>query len=171
MSKTELEDVQALLERVLSEPRAFAGRLLQQAITEYGPFTEPAATAFYAAMAEDVTASYTAMAEDVMASDTVIVPDEWSEDEWSEDEPVVTNVLLAAALGACECWGLRAECHICQGQGSAGWTQPDPELFEEFVRPAISRLSTTPARGRPEHGPAKAGHESGNHQSVQGENA
>ncbi len=155
MSKTELGDVQALLERVLSEPRAFAGRLLQQAITEYGPFTEPAATAFYTAMAEDVT-----------ASDTVIVPD-----EWSEDEPVVTNVLLAAALGACECWGLRAECHICQGQGSAGWTQPDPELFEEFVRPAISRLSATPARGHREHGPAKAGQESGNHQSVQGENA
>jgi hypothetical protein len=154
MSRTELEDVQALLERVLSEPRAFAGRLVQQAITEYGPFTEPAATAFYTAVAEDLT-----------ASETVIVPDEWSADE----TPLDTNALLAAALGACECWGLREACHMCQGRGSAGWAQPDTELFEEFVRPAISRLSATPARGH--HGPAKAEQDGSNHQSVQGENA
>ena len=31
MSATELEEVQALLERVLPDPRGFAGRLLQQA--------------------------------------------------------------------------------------------------------------------------------------------
>jgi hypothetical protein len=154
MSRTELEDVQALLERVLSEPRAFAGRLVQQAITEYGPFTEPATTAFYTAVAEDLT-----------ASETVIVPDEWSADE----TPLDTNALLAAALGACECWGLREACHMCQGRGSAGWAQPDTELFEEFVRPAISRLSATPARGH--HGPAKAEQDGSNHQSVQGENA
>jgi hypothetical protein len=154
MSRTELEDIQALLERVLSEPRAFAGRLVQQAITEYGPFTEPATTAFYTAVAEDLT-----------ASETVIVPDEWSADE----TPLDTNALLAAALGACECWGLREACHMCQGRGSAGWAQPDPELFEEFVRPAISRLSATPARGH--HDPAKAEQDGSNHQSVQGENA
>ena len=105
MSKTELEDVQALLERVVSEPGVFAGRLLQQAIAQYGLVSEPAATAFYTAMAEDVT-----------ASETVIVPDEWSADETSLD----TNALLAAALGACECWGLREACRTCQGRGSAG---------------------------------------------------
>lgn len=155
MSRTELEDVQALLERVVSEPGAFAGRLLQQAIAQYGLLTEPAA------------AFYTAMAEDVMASDTVIVPDEWSADE----TPLDTNALLAAALGACECWGLRAGCGICQGRGSAGWAQPDLELFDEFVRPAISRLSATPARDYRGQDPAKAERDSGHHQSVQGENA
>jgi hypothetical protein len=154
MSRTELEDVQALLERVLSEPRTFAGRLVQQAITQYGPFTEPTATAFYTAVAEDLT-----------ASETVIVPDEWPADE----TPLDTNALLAAALGACECWGLREACHMCQGRGSAGWAQPDPELFEEFVRPAISRLSATPDRGH--HDPANAEPDGSNHQSVQGENA
>ncbi len=154
MSKTELEDVQALLERVVSEPGVFAGRLLQQAIAQYGLVSEPAATAFYTAMAEDVT-----------ASETVIVPDEWSADETSLD----TNALLAAALGACECWGLREACRTCQGRGSAGWAQPDPELFEEFVRPAISRLSVTPARGH--HDPATAEQDGSDHQSMQGENA
>jgi hypothetical protein len=154
MSRTELEDVQALLERAMSEPRAFAGRLLQQAITQYGPFTEPAATAFYTAVAEDLT-----------TSETIIVPDEWS----AGKTPLDTNGLLAAALGACDCWGLRAECRLCQGRGSAGWIQPDPELFEEFVRPAVSRLSATSARGQ--HPPAKAEQDGSNHQSVQGENA
>ena len=53
MSATELEDVQAMLERVLPDPRGFAARLLQQAITQYGLVAEPVPTTFYAA--EDVT--------------------------------------------------------------------------------------------------------------------
>ena len=130
MSATELEEVQALLDRVLPDPRGFAGRLLQQAVTQYGLLAEPATTAFYAA-------------EDVMSDEDVIVADQWAADQ----TPVDTNILLAAALGACECWGLRADCDLCQGQGLAGWTQPDPELFEEFVRPAIERLPAMPPRG------------------------
>jgi len=156
MSKTELEDVQALLERVVSEPGVFAGRLLQQAIAQYGLVSEPAATAFYTAMAEDVT-----------ASETVIVPDEWSADETSLD----TNALLAAALGACECWGLRADCHQCQGQGSSGWIQPDPELFEEFAGPAIAKLPGISDGGHEQHGNVKADEASDNHHTAQGENA
>ena len=90
MSATELEEVQALLERVLPDPRGFAGRLLQQAVTQYGLVAEPAPTAFYAA-------------EDVTSGEDVIVADQWAADQ----PPVDTNILLAAALGACECWGLR----------------------------------------------------------------
>ena len=84
MSGTELRDVQALIERVLPDPRGFAGRLLQQAVTEYGQFAEPAATALYTALAEDVTASETATAPDERAAD---------------EPPVSINSLLAAALG------------------------------------------------------------------------
>ena len=121
MSTTELEEVQALLERVLPDPARFAERLLQQVMTQWGQSTEPSARAFYTA----------ATAEDVTASPTVITPEQPVMDE----TPIDTNILLAAALGACECWGLRASCHVCQGRGSAGWTQPDPQLFEEFVEP------------------------------------
>jgi hypothetical protein len=154
MSATELEEVQALLERVLPDPRGFAGRLLQQAITQYGLVAEPTAAAFYAA-------------EDVTPSEDVIVADRWEAGQTSVD----TNTLLAAALGACGCWGLEADCDLCRGQGSAGWTQPDPELFEEFVRPAIERLPAMPPRGRKRHDRPGTGGDHDGHQTLQGEDA
>jgi hypothetical protein len=155
MSATELEEVQALLERVLPDPRGFAGRLLQQAISQYGQFAEPAATAFYTAVADDIT-----------AAETVIVADEWPAGE----KPADTNSLLAAALGACECWGLQADCELCRGQGSAGWTQPDPELFEEFIRPAINRMPAGPASGHRRQGQAGAEGQGDDQRTTQGEN-
>jgi hypothetical protein len=124
MSATELEEVQALLERVLPDPGGFAGRLLRQAVTQYGLLAEPAPTAFYTA-------------ENVPTDEEVIPADPWEE----YPPPGDISILLAAALVACECWGLQADCDLCQGQGSAGWTQPDPELFNEFVQPALGRLS------------------------------
>jgi hypothetical protein len=154
MSATELEEVQALLERVLPDPRGFAGRLLQQAVTQYGQFVPPAATAYYAATAEDV-----------MPGDDVIVAEKWT----AEEAPPDINILLAAALGACECWGLLAGCVLCQGYGSAGWTDPDPGLFQEFVRPAIDKLPADPACGHRRHGRDTAGKDRENHQTVQGE--
>jgi hypothetical protein len=154
MSTTELEEVQALLERVLPDPRRFAGRLLQQAATQYGLLTEPAATAFYAA-------------EDVMPGEDVIVADRWAADQ----PPIDASILLAAALGACECWGLQASCDLCQGQGSAGWTQPDPELFEEFVRPAIEKLHSMPPQDRKRHDQRGTDDDHDGHQTVQGEKA
>lgn len=154
MSATELEEVQALLERVLPDPRGFAGRLLQQTITQYGLLAESAPTAFYTA-------------EDVMSGEDVIVADQWAADQ----APVDTNILLAAALGACECWGLRADCDLCQGQGSAGWTQPDPELFEEFVRPAIERLPAMPPRNGKRHDRPGTDDDHDGHQTGQGENS
>jgi hypothetical protein len=154
MSATELEDVQALLERVLPDPGGFAARLLQQAITQYGPVAEPVPTAFYAA-------------EDVTLREDVIVADQWAADQ----PPVDINIVLAAALGACECWGMEADCDLCQGQGSAGWTQPGPELFEEFVRPATERLPATPPRNGKQHDRPGPDDDHDGHQTVQGENA
>jgi hypothetical protein len=154
MSATELEELQALLERVLPDPRGFAGRLLQQTITQYGLLDQHAATVFYAA-------------EDVTSGENGIVADQWAADR----TPVDTNILLAAALGACECWGLRVDCELCQGQGSPGWTQPDPELFEEFVRPAIERLSATPPGRRERHDRPETDNDHDGHQMGQGENA
>lgn len=157
MSATELEEVQALLEHVLPDPRGFAGRLFQQALAEYGQFAGPAATAFYSA----------ATAEDVVAGKTVIVADQWAEGE----PPVDISILLAGALGACECWGLQAACELCQGQGSARWTQPIPELFEEFVRPVIEKLADAPGRDHRQRRRVRPDDGSDNHQTEQGEDA
>jgi hypothetical protein len=48
-------------------------------------------------------------------------------------------ILLAAALGACECWGDDLDCGVCGGAGSSGWTDPDQDLYREYVRPAAHK--------------------------------
>jgi hypothetical protein len=52
----------------------------------------------------------------------------------------------------------------------AGWTQPDPELFEEFVGPATERLPATPPRGRKRPDRPGTDEDHVGHQTVQGEN-
>ncbi|GAA2219664.1 hypothetical protein GCM10009850_121150 [Nonomuraea monospora] len=51
------------------------------------------------------------------------------------------DLLLAAALGACACWGEDAGCPDCAGRGSPGWMPPDPELYGQYVAPAVHRTS------------------------------
>lgn len=58
---------------------------------------------------------------------------------WYE-ELATRNAALAAALGACDCWG-QAECTVCHGTGGPGWTLPDKHLFSYFVRPALDVLN------------------------------
>lgn len=50
------------------------------------------------------------------------------------------NDALAAALGACECWGEDEDCEICRGEGRPGWTLPDRRLFLRFVKPALRAM-------------------------------
>ena len=151
MPATELQEVQALLERVLPDPSGFAQRLLVQLMAQFGQSAGPGASGFDSG----ARAFYTsATGEDVPTGDIVITPEPPDADE----TPGSTNLLLAAALGACECWGLRADCDVCRGEGSSGWTEPVPELFYEFVGPAIARLPDISADEREE--PASAGPDS-----------
>ena len=61
--------------------------------------------------------------------------------------------LLASALGACSaCLGGTADCGECHGQGSTGWRMPDPVLFQQFISPAIARLSREFELQMPEKG-------------------
>jgi hypothetical protein len=144
MSATELDEVRALIERVLPDPAGYAQRLLLQVMTQFGPGAEAGATGFY----QGASAFYSATTDqDVTASEMVITPDQHA----THEVPVDTNILLAAALGACECWGMRANCHLCHGLGTAGWTEPVPELFEEFVGPAIAKLSRIPGGEHERH--------------------
>jgi hypothetical protein len=145
MDATELDAVQALLERILPDPSGFAQRLLLQLMAQFGQSAEPGASAF----GSSASAFYTAATHhDATASNIVITPEESAADEAQPG----TSLLLAAALGACECWGLRADCDVCQGQGSAGWTEPVPELFDEFVGPAAAKLTDVPVGDLAGHG-------------------
>ncbi len=48
---------------------------------------------------------------------------------------------LAAALGACYlCWGDDPGCQVCAGRGSPGCLPINPDLFEEFIVPALRRV-------------------------------
>jgi hypothetical protein len=128
MAITELDEVQALLDHVLPDPAGFAQRLAMQVVARWGG--QPAGTAaraFYANVATD----------DATRPTTVITPD-WAA---RAEPPVDMSLLLATALGACDCWGMQPDCAACRGNGSVGWTDPDPELFVEFVQPAVARLS------------------------------
>jgi hypothetical protein len=134
VNPTELDEVQTLLEHVLPDPGGYAQRLAMQVMTRWGQSAGSGASAFTAAAAAGYPG---AAARDITLTDIVLTSDQ----EPAPEPPIDTNMLLAAALGACECWGLRIDCNVCLGQGSAGWIHPDPELFDEFVKPALARLS------------------------------
>ena len=58
---------------------------------------------------------------------------------------------LAAALGACACWGEREDCEACGGAGHPGWRLPDQELFSALVVPALLTLTqSTASESRPD---------------------
>jgi hypothetical protein len=56
------------------------------------------------------------------------------------DGLVERNIALASALGACDCWGDRPGCPICDGDGAPGWLPPDPHLFATYVLPVAPTL-------------------------------
>jgi hypothetical protein len=112
MSTSELGEVEALLQRVLPDPRGFAERVFEQ-------------------MMERLT-------REVPDASTTVVN---GYDTEAHEALVDRNTMLAAAVGACDCWGFEPDCTMCGGAGSAGWTRPDAELFTEFVEPAVRRMS------------------------------
>lgn len=150
---TELDELQGLLEHVLPDPAGYAQRVALQFMTLWGQSARPDGTTYAPADGQNVT-----------LGDVVGTPDRQGPDE----PPLDIDLLLAAALGACECWGLQADCESCRGHGSSGWTAPDPELFDEFVRPAIARLSEASANGRQPANVADADEDTQQHQTAQG---
>jgi hypothetical protein len=111
MSTTELSQLEALLGRVVPDPMGFAERVFQQMVDRL-------ATELPGGGAPRPGAANGSIARDALAD---------------------RNVLLAAAVGACDCWGLNPDCAICSGEGSAGWLEPDARLYAEFVEPAVRR--------------------------------
>ncbi|GAA3938324.1 hypothetical protein [Actinoplanes auranticolor] len=57
------------------------------------------------------------------------------------------NIVLASALGACDCWGERPDCDVCGGAGAAGWTSPDRAAFDLYVAPALRTVDRSTAEG------------------------
>ena len=53
------------------------------------------------------------------------------------EELIERNSVLAAALGACDCWGEQLDCAFCDGAGAPGWVLPDRQMFATYVYPAV----------------------------------
>jgi len=116
----ELAAVETLLMYVLPDPMGFAERVFGQLAQRLEP-----------------DAGVTAPGEaDAADGGPEVVPGQWSA---AHEVLVDRNVLLSAALGACECWGEESGCPDCRGEGSVGWMPPDPELYATYVAPAASR--------------------------------
>lgn len=157
MGATELDEVQGLLEHLLPDPAGYAQRLAVQFMTRWGQSARPDATTFH--MPADP--------QNATLGDIVITP----EPPEADGTPIDMTMLLAAALGSCECWGLQPDCVRCGGCGSAGWSQPDPDLFEEFVKPAMAKVSGASAVDAERHSNANSSKYRDNRHNVQGEYA
>lgn len=129
MSTNELDSVEMLLGQVLIDPRGFAERLLEQLLSRYA---DPSAL---------VPPPVQGRADD-----------SWPDPASGPLEPTArptpaeadANLLLAAALGACDCWGSDMACRVCRGEGIPGWAEPDAELFGVYVAPAVARVHRPP---------------------------
>ena len=64
------------------------------------------------------------------------------------EELLARNSDLAAAVGACDCWGDDTTCPYCEGVGTPGWMPPDRRLFAQYVYPAVRSLRTGRHRHR-----------------------
>jgi hypothetical protein len=119
VSDTELADLESLLTSVLADPSEFGRRLMEQVMDRLSMSPEP-------------------------QRPPVTVPGTLADEH--EQELLDRQILLAAALGACECWGSDLGCRFCGGDGLPGWRPPDPQLYEEFVTPATARLAEAARR-------------------------
>jgi hypothetical protein len=74
----------------------------------------------------------------------------------ADDELTLRNQRLARAIGACSCFGGDPTCANCTGKGRPGWVLPDRAEFEEFIRPALRKVSEVRQsfRGAVPHSPA-----------------
>jgi hypothetical protein len=128
MSASELADIEALLLKVLPDPMGYAERLLGELAER---LATPAPGASPAGPVPTVIQAYPVPADERLAD---------------------RCVLLAAALGACDCWGEDPGCEDCSGAGAVGWVPPEPEVYEEYVAPAVRRAATEPTEGSDEGG-------------------
>jgi hypothetical protein len=67
---------------------------------------------------------------------------EWLARKFVGDSPQADrNKVLAAALGACGCWGEDPKCQLCAGAGAPGWTLPHRDLYAHYILPAVTAMT------------------------------
>ena len=149
-------DLGGLVGRMAPDAIALIERVLEQAQKQ---LTRDGAAAGGGTSPDEVvaTALGNRLARMILNEDSSAVEDwptvSFAADELSHYEELVDrNSVLAAALGACDCWGQHVSCPFCDGVGGPGWALPDERLFASYVGPALSAVtnssgsSTVPGR-------------------------
>jgi hypothetical protein len=129
MSTSELADLETLFMRVLADPMGFIERICEQ-LAERFEIGSPGSGQPVAAPGQKFSKEFSREHGRELSSESIAI-----------EQLVDRNVLLSAALGACDCWGHDPDCPICAGEGTAGWIQPDRRLYDEYVKPASMRIS------------------------------
>jgi hypothetical protein len=154
-------DLGGLLGRMVPDAITFFDRVLQQAQDQ---LTRDGVIAAGAKMSPDdivATALGNRLAGMIVNEDasTASLP----ADELSYYEELLDrNSVLAAALGACDCWGQDVTCPFCDGVGGPGWAPPDQRLFASYIRPALAAVPSTGGSSTvPRHAAQSRGKEGG----------
>jgi hypothetical protein len=126
-----------------SDPVALVGRVFEQLVQQLAPDDVLAGRGGMPADELLAKALGDRLARMIASDDDGAQPDGSEIDGGRErlahyHELLDRNSALAAALGACDCWGQHRGCPVCDGAGTPGWTLPDEELFATYVQPAVS---------------------------------
>jgi hypothetical protein len=132
-----------VLERVLRDPEALVERIVRQVLEQL------ALSGGLPGTSDDAPEDALAIAVGnriarLIADDAPAAPEEPAQYVALLDR----DCTLAAALGACECWGEYVDCPVCDGDGGPGWLVPDPRLFARYVHPAVRAVTGRPAPRR-----------------------
>jgi len=138
------DELDTLLQLVVSDPGGTLGRVLNQAFVQL--------------VASDSTPDSAAGPEALVASaitrrlGLLVAPEPhvtFDEHTTAGPDPQAgyleqlmdRNSSLASALGACDCWGDAPDCPICGGEGHPGWAALNRELFAAYVGPALAAMT------------------------------
>jgi hypothetical protein len=137
MSDAELPNLDHLLKLVVADPAGLVDRVVARAAGQLAPDgvvadggDEPSADVIASALGDRLARMIAGDDDRAQARDS----------GWLAhyQELLDRNSALAAALGACDCWGQDRGCPVCGGAGTPGWALPDERLFAAYVQPAVS---------------------------------
>jgi hypothetical protein len=132
-----------LLKSLWLDPLAFVERVLLHVQDQLAP-DDPVIGNSYQPLDEWLVATLGNQLAGLIAKENLLIGNVGSFAARRNDallkEVIPQDAVLAAALGACECWGRWKDCPICEGDGSPGWLIPDEQLYARFVHPAVSAI-------------------------------
>ena len=146
MTSDAMFDVNGLPERVTPDLFHLCQRVLQQVLDQLAREYAVADDAGDKPPEETIAIALGDQLAQMLLGGNGSAASEWSpigaesEMSFARDEVLDRDAALAAALGACDCWGKQADCPICSGAGRPGWALPDRRLFATYVRPALKAL-------------------------------